>query len=105
MEKREKQKCRVMSKIRKYPTSGIRSGRILFRCNEIELHSREKLHIFSKQRYSQLQGYGRRNLVLETPSPHIHTHAYPYTHQSKKVILASIYPQEMPTGLAMCLII
>ena len=60
----------------KVPTSGIRSGKILFKCNEIELHSREKVHVFSKQRYSQLQGYGRRNLVLGTPSPHIHTHAY-----------------------------
>ena len=60
-------------KIRKYPTSGLRLGRFLFRCNEIELHSSVKLHIFSNQRYSQLQGYGRRNLVSRTSSPHIHT--------------------------------
>ena len=92
-----------MSKIRKYPTSGVRSGRVLFRYNEIKLYPRAELHIFSKQHYSQLQVYGRRNLVSGTPSPHINTDTYLQIHWYKKIILASIYPKEMLIVLAMLL--
>ena len=94
-----------MSKIRNYPTSGVRSGRVLFRYNEIELYPRAEQHIFSKQHYSMLQIYGRRNLVSGTSSPHLHTDTYLHTHRFKKVILASVYPKEMHTVLAMYIII
>ena len=46
----------------------MRLGRFLLRYNEVELCPRAKCHIFSKQHYSQLQGYERWNLVLGTPS-------------------------------------
>ena len=36
------------------PISGVRSGRVLFRYNETELHPRAKLHMFSIQHYLQL---------------------------------------------------
>ena len=83
----------------------MRSGRVLFRHNEIELYQRAELHIFSKQHYSQLEVYGRRNLVSGTPSTHIHTDTYLHIHRFKKVILASIYPKEMLTVSAMYLVI
>ena len=61
---------------------------------------------FSKQSYSQLQGSGRRNTASGTPF-----HAYTqtrirtqYTDRSKKVIFATIYPNEMATVLAMYII-
>ena len=82
-----------------------RPGRVLFRYNEIKLYPRAELHIFLKQRYSQLQIYGRRNLVSGTPSPHIHTNTYLHIHRHKKVTLASVYPKEMLRVLAMLLII
>ena len=85
----------------------MRSGRVLFRYNEIELYPRAALNIFSKQHYSQLQVYGRRNLVSGTPSPHIHIYEYTYLHihRFKMVIIASIYAKEMRTVLALYLII
>ena len=90
-----------MSKIRNYPTSGVRSGRVLFRYNEIELYPRAELHIFSKQHYSQVQVNGRRNFESETPYPHMHTDKYLHIRRFKKLILASIYPKEMLIVLAM----
>ena len=94
-----------MSKIRNYPTSGVRSGRVLFRYNEIELYPRAELHIFSKQHYSQNHVNGGRTLVSETPYPHINTDKYLHIHRFKKLILASIYPKEMLTVLAIYIII
>ena len=58
--------------------------------------------MFSKQRYSQLQGYGRRNLVSGAPS---HAYTYLHTHRSKKVIFVCIYLNEIAIVLAMFIII
>ena len=94
-----------MSEIRKYPTNGVRSGRVLFRHNDIKFYQGAKLHIFTKQHYSRLQIYGRQNLVSGTPSPQIHTDTYLDIHRFKKVILAFIYPKLILTDLAMYFII
>ena len=93
-----------MSNIREYPTSSVSSGRVSLRNNMIKLYL-GAVHIFSKQHYSQLLVYGRQNLVSGTPSTHIHTDAYLYIHQRKKVILASIYPTDMLTVSAIYCII
>ena len=55
-------------------------GRVLFGYNEIELFPRAKPHIFSKQHFSQLKAYGRRNLVSGTLSPHTQSHTYVCTY-------------------------
>ena len=61
--------------------------------------------MFSKQRYSQLQGYERRNIDQELPATHTHRHTYVHTQGLKKVIFVSIYLNEMATVLAMFIII
>ena len=64
-----------MARVNRKVERKVMLDRVLCRYNEIESHPRAELHMFSKQRYSQLQDYGRRNLVSETPS-----HAYTHTH-------------------------
>ena len=48
---------------------------------------------------------GDKILYQELSPTHTHRLAYIHTHRSKKVILASIYPNEMATVLAMDIII
>ena len=75
-----------------------------------ELYSAMILNYTRGQKYTYFQNntihsfksmYGRRNLVSGTPSPHIHTDTYLLIHWYKKVIIASVYPKEMLTVLAM----
>ena len=90
----------------KVPTSGMRSGRVLFRYNEIELPTPEGItsHIFKTTLYPTTRLWKMKPCIGNSLSK-IHTHIYLHTHQSKKVILASIYPQEMPTVSPVYLII
>ena len=65
-----------------------------------------KGNFYSKQSYSQLQGYWRRNTASGTPfhactQTRIRTQ---YTDRSKKVIFATIYPNETATVLALYII-
>ena len=95
-----------MSNIRKHPTGKVKWAE--FYAGTMRLNHMREQNVFLKQHNSQLQGYGRQNPVSGTLS-HAYTQtrivAYIHTHRSKKVIFASIYPNEMATVLAMDIII
>ena len=82
--KREKWKCRTMSKIQKstaarpQPSSGLRSGRVVFRYSDIEFYPREELQYFQNNTIHIFRSMGDETLYQEL-HPHTYTQTYTYT--------------------------
>ena len=69
-------------------------------------HNRgQNFKCFQNNSIHNFKTIGDETLYQELPPTHTHRHAYVHTHRSKKVIFASIYPNEMATLLAMYIII
>ena len=76
MPKNEEQKCRAMANTRKYPTSNVRSGRVLCRYNEIESYPRTNLTYFQNNVIHNFKAMEDETLYEELPSKHTHTHTH-----------------------------
>ena len=72
-----------MSKIRKYPTSGVGSDRAVFRYNKLNYSRGQTYTYFQNNTIHSFRSVGNKTLYQELP-PHIHTDTYLHIHRLKK---------------------